>query len=134
MAHGSAEGEIRPRAETASWTAVAATVFGAAALITRDASYLFPAVMFALLRAQCGQRIVREGRFVRRIGLRPVELDLSTAQVVRGGVAWWRELFFCGRSLELRDAEGHRLYLESWLWDAETRHAFAEAAGGMRRP
>ncbi len=38
-----------------------------------------------------------------------------------------------GQSLQLRDADGHRLYLESWLWDAPTRAAFVEAIGGATR-
>ena len=54
-------------------------------------------------------------------------LDLGTAEVVCEGTHWWRELFLLGKSLQLRDADGHRLYLESWLWDAATRTAFVEA-------
>jgi len=73
------------------------------------------------------QRIVVEGTFVHRLGLRPVVLDLATAEIVCPGRRWWQELFLLGHSLELRDADGHRLYLESWLWDAPTRTAFVEA-------
>ena len=76
---------------------------------------------------QCRQRIVVDGGTVHRIGLRPVVLDLATAEVVCTGRRWWQELFFLGQSLQLRDADGHRLYLESWLWDAPTRAAFVEA-------
>ena len=31
-------------------------------------------------------------------------------------------------SVELRDADGHRLYLESWLWPADVRTHFVEAS------
>jgi len=48
---------------------------------------------------------------------------------VRTGSSWWRELFFCSMPLQLRDAEGHRLYLESWLWDVRTRLELVEASG-----
>ncbi len=47
--------------------------------------------------------------------------------VTEEGRAWWGELFFWSPSLQLRDADGHRLYLESWLWDATTRSGFVEA-------
>ena len=46
-------------------------------------------------------------------------IDLHTAEVVKPGSAWWRELFFCGDAVLLRDADGNRLYVESWLWDAD---------------
>jgi hypothetical protein len=91
-----------------------------------DFGMLFPAVMCFALWLQCRQRIVVDGGTVYRIGLRPVVLDLSTAEVVTPGRRWWLELFFLGQSLQLRDADGHRLYLESWLWDATTRAAFVE--------
>jgi hypothetical protein len=77
--------------------------------------------------------LVIDGTTVRRIGLRPVVLDLSTAEVVSTGRSWWVELFFLGRSLRLRDADGHSLYLESWLWDPVTRVALVEAAGRRGR-
>jgi hypothetical protein len=54
-------------------------------------------------------------------------LDLTSAELVCAGRGWWQELFFLGRSLQLRDGDGHRLYLESWLWDTPTRMAFVEA-------
>src|SRR5258708_6086199 len=53
--------------------------------------------------------------------------EVGRVEVVHPGGRWGRELFFLGHSLQLRDAEGHRLYLESWLWDASTRTAFVEA-------
>jgi hypothetical protein len=92
-----------------------------------DFGMLFPAVMCCALYLQCRQRIVVDGGTVYRVGLRPVVLDLATAEVVAPGRRWWQELFFLGQSLQLRDADGHRLYLESWLWDATTRTAFVEA-------
>jgi hypothetical protein len=88
---------------------------------------------FGLL-LQCCQRIEVDGRYVRRVGIRAVELDLSTAEVLHSGSSWWRELFFCGPMLQLRDADGHRLYLESWLWDAPTRASLVEAIGGNPLP
>jgi hypothetical protein len=131
MTHGGAnESEIRPRAETADWSAAIACGWTALFFVLHDASYLFVAIMFAGLWLQCRQRLVFEGRYVQRVGLRPVVLDLSTAEVVATGRAWWIELFFLGGSFQLRDADGHRLYLESWLWDRTTRTVLAEAAGG----
>jgi hypothetical protein len=95
-----------------------------------DGSFIFTALAFGALWLQCRQRLVVDGQFVRRIGLRPCVLDLATAEVVSVGRRWWVELFFLGRSLQLRDADGHRLYLESWLWDDVTRAVLAQAAGG----
>jgi hypothetical protein len=68
---------------------------------------------------------------VQRVGLRAVTLDLSTAEILHTGSSWWRELFLCGPTLQLRDADGHRLYLESWLWDASTRASLVAAIGGQ---
>ena len=125
--HGGTGAEHRPRTDTQHWAA-AATVGGVVLTIaTRDGSYLFPAAMCFALLLQCGQRIVVDGRVVRRHGLRPVELDLATAEVVHSGSSWWRELFFCGPMLQLRDAAGRRLYVESWLWDVDTRAAVVAA-------
>ena len=99
------------------------------AVITRDGAWLcVGALCFALL-LQCNQRIVVDGACAQRFGLRPVVIDLTTAEVVRTGSSWWRELFFCSMPLQLRDAEGHRLYLESWLWDVRTRLELVEASG-----
>ena len=92
-----------------------------------DATYLFAGAMFLALLLQTTQRIVVEGGVARRMGLRPVELDLSTAYLVHTGCSWWRELFFCGPCLQLRDADGRRLYLESWLWEPTTRAELLEA-------
>jgi hypothetical protein len=122
-------GEYRPSAGTASWSLAAATGWTVLAFALRDTGLLFPAGGCFALWLQCRQRLEVDNRFVRRIGLRPVVLDLATAEVVCTGGRWWHELFFLGRSLQLRDADGHRLYLESWLWDASTRSAFVEAVG-----
>jgi hypothetical protein len=129
MAHGGAPAEFRPRTDTQHWAAAAAVGAAVIAIATRDGSYLFPAAMAFALLLQCTQRIVVESGVARRVGLRPVELDLATAQLVHSGSRWWRELFFCGAPLQLRDADGRRLYVESWLWDARTRAVLLEAAG-----
>ncbi|MDQ1477838.1 MAG: hypothetical protein QOE62_3067 [Actinomycetota bacterium] len=120
-------GEYRPSPGTANWALAATTGWTVLAFVLRDLALLFPAAMCFALWLQCRQRIVVDGNDVYRIGLRPVRLDLATAEVVAPGARWWQELFFLGHSLELRDADGHRLYLESWLWDASTRALFTEA-------
>jgi hypothetical protein len=132
VAHGSASavvpaGEYRPSTETASWSLAVTAGWVALAIGLRDLQMLFPAAMCFALWLQCRQRLVVEGHSVYRLGLRPTMLDLTTAEVVATGGRWWQELFFLGRSLQLRDADGHRLYLESWLWDAGIRKAFVEA-------
>ena len=134
MAHGSANasvpaGEYRPSAQTASWSIAVTTGWLVLAFALRDPALCFPAAMCLTLWLQCRQRIVVEGRQVLRYGLHPVLLDLGTAEVVSPGRRWWQELFLLGPSLQLRDADGHRLYLESWLWDAATRAQFVEAIG-----
>jgi hypothetical protein len=127
MAHGSATGRAyHPREQTQHWAAAATVGCAALALLLHDWAYLFAGGMFFALLLQCGQRIEVDRGSARRIGLRPVVLDLYTAEVVRAGSSWWRELFFCATPLLLRDADGNRLYLESWLWDAKTRHELLE--------
>ena len=135
MAHGSAStavpaGEYRPSSETANWSLAATAGWTVLAFALHDMGLLFPAAMCFALWLQCRQRIVVDSGLVHRLGLRPVSLDLASAEVVCAGGRWWQELFFLGRSLQLRDADGHRLYLESWLWDAPTRAAFVEAIAG----
>ena len=99
------------------------------AVVTHDVAWLcVGALCFALL-LQCNQRIVIDGGHAQRFGLRPVVIDLTTAEVVRNGSSWWRELFLCSMPLQLRDADGHRLYLESWLWDVHTRLELVKASG-----
>jgi hypothetical protein len=119
---------FRPRDDTRQWAAASTIGFALLAIVTRDATYLCPGALCFALLLQCAQHIDVDGRVVHRIGLRPTELNLGTAEIVHNGSAWWRELFFCGPMLQLRDADGHRLYLESWLWTADTRAAFVEAA------
>ena len=87
----------------------------------------FAAIPF-LLFVQCFQRVEVDDDRVRRTGLRAVDLDLSTARVKATGRSWWVELFFLGRCLELRDADGRGLLLESWLWSKATRDALVDAA------
>ncbi len=125
--------EHRPREDTANWALAVTAGWSVLAVARQDASYLFPAAMCFAIWLQCHQRIVVEGRFVRRVGLRPVVIDIGSATVVHTGSSWWRELFLCGPALQLRDAEGHRLFLESWLWDAQTRDRFVEAAARAAR-
>ena len=120
-------GEYRPSPGTANWALAATVGWTVLAFGLHDLALLFPAAMCFTLWLQCRQRIVVDGNDVYRVGLRPVRLDLATAEVVAPGARWWQELFFLGHSLELRDADGHRLYLESWLWDASTRALFTEA-------
>ncbi len=126
--------EHRPRRETAHWAGAAATGCAVLFLATGDASFLFPGALFLALVMQCGQRIVVEQGVAQRVGLRPVVLDLHSATMVHGGRAWWVELFLCGRPLQLRDADGRRLYLESWLWSRETRAALLAAVPDGSRP
>ncbi len=134
MTQGRDRGEaiFRPRDDTRQWAAATTVGFAVLAIVTRDATYLFPAALCFVLMLQCLQRIDVDGRFVHRVGLRPTVLDLGTAEVVRTGSSWWRELFFCGPMLQLRDADWHVLYLESWLWTAETRAVFLEAVAAHR--
>jgi hypothetical protein len=119
---------FRPRMTTAKLSAVACATLLVFSFVTgsRDAIW-FAAIPF-LFVAQCFQRVEVTGPVVRRTGLRAVELDLSTTEVKKTGRAWWIELFFLGRCLELRDADRHGLLLESWLWSKATRAAIIEAA------
>jgi hypothetical protein len=120
--------------DTVHWAAAACIGCLVLAIATRDGAYLFPGGMCFALLLQCLQRLEFDGRFVRRVGLRPVVLDLSTAEIAHGGSSWWRELFLCGPVLQLRDADGNRLYLESWLWDVPTRVSVLEAIGPRPLP
>ncbi len=125
---GDVDREFHTRPDTATWALAATAGWLVLAVASRSVSDLFPAAMCFALWLQCHQRIEVDGRYVRRIGLRPVVLDLGTAQVVRTGSSWWRELFLCGPCLQLRDADGRRLYLESWLWSPETRADLVRAS------
>ena len=127
MAHGGATDlELRPRNETQQWMAAATVGSAVLAIALRDVAYLFVGAVFLALLLQCGQRIVVDRGSAQRFGLRPVVIDLNTAEVVKPGSAWWRELFFCATPMLLRDADGNRLYVESWLWDADARAALLE--------
>lgn len=123
---------FRPRPETANWAAATSVGCVVLAIGTRDSMFVFAGLMTAALLFQCTQRISIDGRYVTRVGLRPVVLDFGTAELVHEGSSWWRELFFCGPMLQFRDADGHRLYVESWLWPAELREqlrAWAASTG-----
>jgi hypothetical protein len=129
MAQGGAVREHRPRNETMHWAAAASAGCAVVAVVTHDVAWLCVGALCLALLLQCSQRIVVDGSTAQRFGLRPVVIDLSTAEVVRTGASWWRELFFCSMPLQLRDADGHRLYLESWLWDVQTRLELVKASG-----
>ena len=120
-------GEFKPRGDTLQWAAAAMVGCVVIAIATHDPMYLFPGTMLFALMLQCRQRLVVDGGFAQRYGLRPAVVELATAEVVQSGSSWWRELFFCGPVLQLRDADGQRLYLEAWLWDEDTRRALVEA-------
>ena len=119
---------FRPRTLTAQVSAIACVVLLGVCVVTGSRNVLWLAAVPFLFVVQCLQRVEVTGDRVRRTGLRAVELDLSTATVRKTGRAWWVELFFLGRCLELRDAEKHGLLLESWLWSKATRAAIVDAA------
>jgi hypothetical protein len=121
---------FRPRTTTAKLAAAACCALLIVTAITGERNVLWLAAIPFLFVAQCLQRIEITGGHARRTGLRIVDIDLSTARVERTGRAWWIELFFLGRCLELRDADRHGLLLESWLWPKATRAAIVDAARG----
>lgn len=125
---------FRPRTTTAKVSAVACAVLLAISFVTGSRNAIWFAAIPFLFLAQCFQRVEVTGQRARRTGLRAVELDLSTAEVKKTGRAWWIELFFLGRCLELRDADRHGLLLESWLWSKSTRAAIVEAARAANPP
>ena len=118
-----ADAVFRPRAATARAAAFACAGLLVLGIVTGARNAVWVAAVPFLFFAQCFQRLEVAGHRARRTGLRAVDLDLSTAQVKATGRAWWIELFFLGRCLELRDADGRGLLLESWLWSKETRDA-----------
>jgi hypothetical protein len=124
----------RPRTETLHWAGALTLGFGVVALVTRDATYLVLATLGFAVALQCTQRIVVDGRYVQRSGLRAATVDLATAKVVHAGSSWWRELFLAGPVFQLRDAEGNRLYVESWLWSVHVRGALLRAVEGRVHP
>jgi hypothetical protein len=119
---------FRPRTITSQVAAVSCAVLLAVSLVTGSRNVIWLAAIPFLFVAQCFQRVEVTGHRARRTGLRAVELDLSTTSVEKTGRAWWVELFFLGRCLELRDADRHGLLLESWLWSKATRAAIIDAA------
>ena len=120
---GGAHSVFRPRAATARAAAFVCAGLLVLGIVTGSRNAVWVAAVPFLFFAQCFQRLEVEGHRVRRTGLRAVDFDLSTAQVKATGLAWLIELFFLGRCLELRDADGRGLLLESWLWSKETRDA-----------
>jgi hypothetical protein len=129
-----AEHVFRPRTTTAKISAVACVALLIATAVTGDRNVLWLAAIPFLLVVQCLQRIEVTGNRARRTGLRAVDLDLSTARVEKTGRAWWFELFFLGRCLEIRDADRHGLLLESWLWSKATRASIVSAVQGEVAP
>jgi hypothetical protein len=119
---------FRPRPATAKVAAVACAAFLVVTFATGSRDMLWFAAIPFLIFLQCFQRIEIAGDHARRVGLRAVTLDLTTTWVQATGRSWWMELFFLGRSLELRDAERHGLLIESWLWSKATRDAVVGAA------
>jgi hypothetical protein len=133
MVHGRTAVELRPRTATARWSVLVIVVCAFAAAATHSWTPLVFAWVPVGLLAQSRQRLEVDGRYVRRSGPRPVEVDLATASVQRAGRAWWAELFFLGHHFEVCDADGHVLRLESWLWGDDVRNALVERIGGSTR-
>jgi hypothetical protein len=113
---------------TAEVSAIACAALLVTTIVTGDREATWLAVIPFLLFVQCFQHLEVAGNRVRRAGLRAVEIDLTTAELKATGRSWWVELFFLGHCLELRDADGRGLLLESWLWSKRTRHAILDAA------
>jgi hypothetical protein len=118
---------FRPRETTAKISAAACAIFLGVSLATGSRGPIWLAAVPFLFFGQCFQHLEVVGNRVRRHGLRAVELDLTTAEIKANGRSWWVELFFLGHCLELRDADGHGLLLESWLWSTSTRDAVLHA-------
>lgn len=118
---------FRPRAATAKVSAAACAIFLGVSLATGSRGPIWLAAVPFLFLAQCFQHLEVVGNRARRYGLRAVELDLTTAEIAATGRSWWVELFFLGHCLELRDADGRGLLLESWLWSSSTRDALLRA-------
>ena len=123
----SPEQVFRPRIGTAKVSAFACAAFLAVTIVTGSRGALVYAAIPFLFFVQCFQHVEVVGNRARRTGLRAVELDLSSARIATTGRSWWAQLFFLGRCLELRDADGHGLLLEAWLWSAATRQALIDA-------
>ena len=118
---------FRPRVGTAKLSAVFCAALLVLTLVTRSRGGLLLAAVPFMFFVQCFQHVEVTGNRARRSGLRAVDLDLTSARIARTGSAWWVQLFFLGHCLEVRDADGHGLLLEAWLWSAATRQALVEA-------
>ena len=118
---------FRPRMATAKVAAVACAALLVVSIVTASRGTLLLAAIPFMFFVQCFQHVEIAGARARRTGLRSVELDLSTARVAKRGRSWWIQLFFLGSCLELRDADGHGLLLEAWLWSSATRDALVAA-------
>ena len=118
---------FRPRAATARASAFVCAGLLVLSIVAGSRNAIWIAAIPFLFFVQCFQRLEVIGGRARRTGLRAVDLDLSTAKIKATGRAWWIELFFLGRCLELRDADGRGLLLESWLWSKGTRDAIVAA-------
>jgi hypothetical protein len=118
---------FRPRQTTAKISAVACATFLGLSVATGSRGPIWLATVPFLFFVQCFQHLEVVGNCARRHGLRAVELDLTTAEIKASGRSWWVELFFLGHCLELRDADGRGLLLESWLWSTATRDAVLHA-------
>lgn len=118
---------FRPRMATAKVSAVACAVLLVVSIVTASRGTIVIAAIPFMFFVQCFQHVEVVGSRARRTGLRAVEVDLSTARIVKLGRSWWIQLFFLGSCLELRDADGQGLLLEAWLWSAATRDALVEA-------
>lgn len=124
---------FRPRPVTARASAVVCAGLLVVSIVSESRNAIWLAAVPFLFFVQCFQRVEVLGATARRTGLRAVELDLSTARVKATGRPWWIELFFLGRCLELRDADGRGLLLESWLWSKSTREAIVAAVRAFER-
>ena len=124
---------FRPRAATARASAIVCAGLLVLSIAAGSRNAIWIAAIPFLFFVQCFQRVEVIGDRARRTGLRAVELDLSTAKVKTTGRPWWIELFFLGRCLELRDADGRGLLLESWLWSKATRDALVAAVRAYDR-
>jgi hypothetical protein len=124
--YGESDRVFRPRPATAKIAAVVCAALLALSLATGSRDAIWLAGIPFLLLAQCFQSVHLMGNYVRRTGLRAVQIDMATAKVKATGRSWWVELFFLGRCLEIRDADGRGLLLESWLWSKAMRTEILE--------
>ena len=118
---------FRPRAMSARVSAIVCAALLLWSIASRSRGAIWLAAIPFLLFAQCFQHLEVRGGRAQRYGLRAVEIDLRTAEIKATGRSWWVELFFLGHCMELRDADGRGLLLESWLWSKATREALLGA-------